>query len=484
MECCGNSKFNKYIWMILGLAILAIVIFPLTSCGRREPKEGHAESKASIEGEIFYYTCGMHPSVRVTPQQYNSGTSNCPICNMKLVPVYKEKGKDEEIKEEKKNLFYRNPMNPSITSKVPAKDEMGMDYIPVYEEEMNGPEYYGCGMEGEEHIFYIQEIEGMTKCPVCGMPLKKLSKEEADRLKGVVSKVKIKGEQARLAGVKSEQAQKLHLYKTIRTVGKVAYDPQLAVAEEEFISSLKAMDKIEESQIPEIKERAVNLIISARRKLKLLGLSEKQIKELEDTREIHANLVLPENKMWIYGDVYEYELGWVKQGTKIEVTASALPGEKLIGIISSINPVLDPKTRSVRFRAEVDNPGLRLKPEMYVDVVIRSVYMSPDGEHMVLAIPKEAVLDTGTRKIIWVDKENGDYEGRIVDVGPEAMATVDGKESKFYPVLKGAAEGERVVSKANFLIDSQSQITGVAASAYGGALESEEKMAPAPIHQH
>jgi len=151
-------------------------------------------------------------------------------------------------------------------------------------------------MEGQEHVFLIQGIKGMT-CPICGMSLKGLSKEEADKLTGVVGRVKIKGEQARLAGVETKKAGKRHLYKEIRTVGRVAYDSELAIAQEEFISSLKALDKIQEGRIPEIKERASNLVESARRKLKLLGLSNEQIKELEETREIHTSLLLPEEKM-------------------------------------------------------------------------------------------------------------------------------------------------------------------------------------------
>ena len=143
----------------------------------------------------------------------------------------------------------------------------------------------------------------------------------------------------------------------------------------------------------------------------------------------------------------------------------------------------DPKTRSVKFRAEIENPDLKLKPEMYVDVFIMSMYEGPAGERMVLAIPKDALLDTGRRKIVWIDKGNGEYEGRSVVVGPEAISEADGKESKFYPVLKGLAEGEQVVTRANFLIDSQSQLTGGgAASAYGGALDAEKKKAP--VHQH
>ncbi|NQT90206.1 MAG: efflux RND transporter periplasmic adaptor subunit, partial [Candidatus Omnitrophica bacterium] len=235
--------------------------------------------------------------------------------------------------------------------------------------------------------------------------------------------------------------------------------------------------------VSDIKERALSLVESSKRKLQLLGLSNEQIAELEETREAQSGLVLPEKKMWIYGDVYEYELSWVKSGEKLEIKTQAFPGEIFSGTISSINPVLDPKTRAVRFRAEVENPDLKLKPEMYVDVVIKSMYVSPQGEHMVLAIPDKAVLDTGARKIVWVYKGNDEYEGRDIEVGPQASAETGDKGSRFYPVLKGLSEGEDVVTKANFLIDSQSQITGITASAYGGALGTEEKKA-SPAHQH
>ena len=390
--------------------------------------------------EILYYTCGMHPSVRVSPEEYNKGNVNCPICNMKLTPVYKEKAKIEE------------------------------------------GTYYGCGMKGAEHVFLIKE-EKLKNCPICGMTLKRLTKEEADKLRGVVGKVKIEGKQVQLAGVKTETVRKHHLFKEIRTVGKVAYDPQLAIAQEEFISSLRALDKMQQGNIVEIKERAANLAESAKRKLRLLGLSEEQIKELGDKREIQRSLILPEKKMWIYGDAYEYELSWVKVGEKVIVTTSSFPSEEFKGVISSLNPVVDPKTRSVRFRVEVENPDLKLRPQMYVDVVIQSMYIGTEGEHMVLALPKDAVLDTGTRKIVWVEKRTGEYEGREVRIGPEATATVGDKKTKFYPILSGLSENELVVTKANFLIDSQSQISGVAASAYGGALGAEEKKA-SPVHQH
>ena len=470
---------KRNVFVVALILVIFVAAFMLTSCSR----DKHDESQgASDDSRIAYYTCGMHPSVKVSEEEYNKGNKSCPICNMNLTPVYKEEKKDASVKQSK-ILFYRNPMNPSITSKVPTKDEMGMDYIPVYEETEESDVYYGCGMEGTEHVFLIKDVEGMTTCPICGMDLTKLSKEEADRLKGVVSKVKIKGKETRLVGVQTESIKKLHLYKEIRTVGRVAYDPELAIAQEEFIASLKALDKIQEGNIEEINERAKNLVESSRRKLRLLGLSSLQIEELEEKREVQTSLILPEEKMWIYGDVYEYELGWVKVNEKVKITTSSLPGEEFHGIIISLNPVLDPKTRSLRFRVEVDNPDLRLKPEMYVDVVIMSMYKGQDGEHEVLAIPKDAVLDTGVRKIVWIDKGNQEYEGRIIKIGPEATGAIDGQESKFYPVLKGLKVGEDVVTKANFLIDSQSQISGVAAAAYGGAVGVEEKKSSAG-HKH
>nr|MBU1328666.1 efflux RND transporter periplasmic adaptor subunit [Candidatus Omnitrophota bacterium] len=488
---------GRYIFVILFIMIIFGAAFALTSCTATKKDE---QGAAGGERQIQYYTCGMHPSVKVSPKEYNKGNKNCPICSMNLTPVYKEESqsqvsiaasdeyygcgvytegkcphcdlgksdkdcicgghsfmikgqkincpicgkplqkiKKEDVKisekKEKKILLYRNPMNPSITSKVPAKDPMGMDYIPVYEED---------------------EVS-------------------AGREEGVVGRVKINKTQAQLAGVATETVRKLSLSKEIRTVGKVAYDPDMAIAQDEFISAVKAYDKIHEGNIEEINERALNLVNSSKRKLRLLGLGEEQIIALEEKKEVQTNLILPEDKMWIYGDVYEYELGWVKPGAKVKVMAQSLPGEEFDGVISSVNPVLDPKTRSLRFRASVDNPGLELKPEMYVEIIIISMYKTKDGKDSVLAVPKEAVLDTGLRKIVWVDKGDEEYQARLVETGPEAVATIDGKKIRFYPVLKGLAEGEEIVTKANFLIDSQSQISGVMSSAYGGSLEAEEK---------
>ena len=231
--------------------ILFIAIFAITGCG-----QGKTSEMRNTDDDIRYYTCGMHPSVKVSVEEYNKGNKSCPICNMNLTPVYKETEEVKETAKERKILFYRNPMNPGITSDVPTKDEMGMDYIPVYKEAGESTSYYGCGMKGAEHVFLMKDIEALSTCPICGMDLIELSKDEANRLKGVVSTVKIKGNEIRRAGVQTESVKKLHLYKEIRTVGRVAYDPGLAIAQEEFIASLNVLDKIQEGNIEEINERA------------------------------------------------------------------------------------------------------------------------------------------------------------------------------------------------------------------------------------
>lgn len=108
---------NKKLFVILIVVVILIVGFVFV----KNNKARGVSSATSEQSQIDYYTCGMHPSVRVSPQEYNKGNVNCPICNMKLTPVYKQE-KNQVVAEQKKILFYRNPMNPSITSGVPTKD--------------------------------------------------------------------------------------------------------------------------------------------------------------------------------------------------------------------------------------------------------------------------------------------------------------------------------------------------------------------------
>ena len=334
----------------------------------------------------------------------------------------------EDKKRERKILYYRNPMNPAITSPTFMKDSMGMDYIPVYEEEERGP---------------AQE-----------------------------SVVKISQSQQQLIGVKTEAIVYRPLMRMIRTVAKIAYDPELYKAEQEFIQAYKTKEAIKSNQSSEISERLEALALAATFKLKLQGLSDEQIEELKTKIESDRTLLISDALspyVWAYLTIYEYDLGSVKVGDHIILEVIAYPGEEFSGKIIAIDPVLDMNTRSVRARTQIDNPKGQLKPNMYGDALIHIDL----GEK--LAVPKEAVLDTGIRKIVYIDFGKGQFKTQEVKLGSEAIAIIDGKERKFFPVIEGLKENEIVVTTGNFLIDSQSQLTGGMSALWGGATEIKQE---------
>lgn len=177
-------------------------------------------------------------------------------------------------------------------------------------------------------------------------------------------------------------------------------------------------------------------------------MNKAQIEELAKQAKPQENLYLPlnENIAWVYVTVYEYELGLIKEGQSVEINAVAYPGELFKGKVAAIVPVLNAETRSNRVRVEAEDPGHKLKPEMFVNVKIKAEL----GEK--LALPETAVLDTGMRKIVYLSKEGGLLEQREVTLGQKA----DG----FYEVLDGVKEGDVIATSGNFLIDSETKLEG------------------------
>jgi RND family efflux transporter MFP subunit len=153
---------------------------------------------------------------------------------------------------------------------------------------------------------------------------------------------------------------------------------------------------------------------------------------------------------WVQVDIYENEIPLVKLGEKATMTLPSYPGEEYIGDVTFIWPHLDPETRTVKVRLEFPNPDLKFLPEMYANVVLDI----PLGER--LTVPGSAVLRTGKMDIVFVDKGQGNMEIRRVQLGRKAGG--------YYEVLRGLSEGEKVVSRANFLIDSESKIQAAAAT--------------------
>jgi Cu(I)/Ag(I) efflux system membrane fusion protein len=191
----------------------------------------------------------------------------------------------------------------------------------------------------------------------------------------------------------------------------VAYDPELYNALTEYREALSARVKIKESPSSDAHERADALLNSSELRLRLLGLSSDQIQQMTADSPDSLNLLLPGKTAWVYGQVYEYEMDLVHSGQTVVVTAPSLPGETYYGTLAAVDSVLDPATRTIRVRAEIENPKMRLRPEMFVHVEIRI----PLGEK--LSVPVNAVLDTGENKIVFCEKRKGALRAEVAHAG-------------------------------------------------------------------
>jgi membrane fusion protein, copper/silver efflux system len=378
--------------IIVGVIIVAAIIGVFIP-GRYNNKQ--RTGTISETAKDLYY-CPMHPNFT------SDKPGDCGICGMSLVKREVNPRESPKQAGEKKLLYYRNPMNPAVTSPVPMKDQMGMDYVPVYEEPATG---------GAE--------------------------------------VYISPEKQQLIGVKKGRVEKRKLSGQILTVGRVAYDPSLFTAQQEYLQSFKSSRTIHKDE-GYIDEQSGALTKSMKQKLLAMGMSADEIIELEKRGKPQQNLYLPtseDKNVWVYVTIYEYEAGLVKTGTPVEVRAIAYPGQAFEGKVVAVTPIIETATRTLKVRALVDNPENKLKLEMFVNVVIK--YGLGDK----LAVPEEAVMHAGTRDIVFVAETNGHFEPRVVTLGSKAQG--------YYEVLRGLSENEEVVTSGNFLIDSESKLNAV-----------------------
>jgi Cu(I)/Ag(I) efflux system membrane fusion protein len=303
---------------------------------------------------------------------------------------------------------------------------------------------YYCPM----HPSYTSDRPG--DCPICNMKLVK--KEEAEKIEKAVKEEKEQGfyvslEKQQLIGVKTDKVIYRPLSKIIRTVGRVAFDPELYKAQQEYIEAIKTLQNVKESMQEGVIRRAEALVEAAKLKLKLQGLDIKQIEELGESRENDQSLLIssPESdSTWVYATIYEYELEWIKIGQEALIIATAYPAKEFKGKIVAIDSVFNAMTRSVRARIKVENEDGLLKPDMYVDV-----QMSSDlGAH--LAVPREAIMDSGLRKIVFLSRGTGRFKPVEIKTG---LST-----EEYAQVLEGLKEGDTVVVSGNFLIDSESKL--------------------------
>jgi len=250
------------------------------------------------------------------------------------------------------------------------------------------------------------------------------------------------------------------------------YSPDLVTAQEEYLLALRSLATAT-GGLPEVAASQRSLVESAKRRLLLWDITPQQIEQLEkaDQRQTDMTIEAPLSgivlekmvldgayvtsgmnlykiadlsRVWIIADIYEYEVPLVRIGQQARVTQPYSASETLHAEVSYVYPVLDPLTRTVKVRIAVHNPGLLLKPDMFTNVEIRVA----SGSRLV--IPREAVIDSGARQIVYVEKTPGVYEMRTVTLGLRGDDDIE--------VVKGIRKGERVVTSGNFLIDSESQL--------------------------
>jgi Cu(I)/Ag(I) efflux system membrane fusion protein len=466
--------------LVIGILIAAIAMWPERS------------TKATAEGE---WTCSMHPQIRLDKP------GQCPICGMNLIPV----SQLSDLSETEKRA--------------------GIETEPVgYRELFKEVRTVGKLDYNERRIAYI-----------------------AARVAGRVDRI-----YADFTGMQVKEGD--HLVDI--------YSPDLVVAQSELIRSLEANEKARgERTFAETNLEAV------RTKLRLLGILPEQLAEIERTRKSSTDLtiyapiggtVIEKNvragqyvnagdmlyriadldPIWLYLDIYEFDVPWVRFGQGVEVTLEAYPAETFRGVVTFIDPFLDDKTRTVKARVNLKNPDRKLKPAMYASALIRvglladgtpepigleGKYICPmhpeivrdkpgrcpicdmqleqvpevrrpmttaheghkdqknDGDNHkdhaeteqekkpagVLAIRATAVLDTGRRKVTYRQRADGAYELVELQLGPLADGKDDaGHAISYFPVLKGLQEGDRVVVRGGFLLDSQQQISGMPSLLY------------------
>jgi Cu(I)/Ag(I) efflux system membrane fusion protein len=375
------------------------------------------------------------------------------------------------------------------------------------------------GVKHEERKAEAAKKAGDMETEMKGLTMESIQKE--GKVQEVApGTVQITPERQQLIGVKYGNVEMKPLEKVIRTVGRVDYDekrivtvspkiggwiedlyvdftgrfvrkgeplltiysPELVSTQEEYLIALRAKKDLAKSSFPEVAGSGESLAESAKRRLKLWDITDDQIKALEESGQVKKTLTLHSpfsgfvlekaaykgmnvmpgvalfkladlSVVWLYADIYEYELPFIRLGQEASIQLSYIPAETFRGKAIYIYPSLNPETRTAKVRFEIPNSHERLKPEMYANVEIK-VHL---GQKLV--VPEGAIIDTGLRQLAIVDKGSGYFEPREVKVG----AKVD----NYYEVIKGLKAGERVVTSANFLIDSESKLKEAVAGMAG-----------------
>lgn len=375
---------------------------------------------------------------------------------------------ENENESERPPLFYRNPMNPSVTSPTPAKDGMGMDYIPVFADEDNARDVTGTVKIDATVVQNIGVRTAFAKQEALSRTIRAVGRVDFDEQRMARLHPKVEG------WIESIRVDKTGDSVEVDDILLSIYSPKLVSTQQEYLLAMKNFEALKDSPFEDIRKGASELLKSSRERLELLDVAEHQIQELEQTRVIKKSLhihtpvagtairigarkgqyVTPKTELymivdlssvWVYADIYEYELPWVKVGDEVKMTLASVPGKTFTGSLAYIYPYAAAKTRTTKVRLVFDNADFLLRPDMFSEVLIQS------GRNVdAVVIPAEAIIRSGNRSQVFVVRGPGKFEPRSVILGIESNGKV--------AIMEGLEVGEEVVTSAQFLIDSESSL--------------------------
>src|SRR5258707_2558642 len=455
---------------LIGSAVLAAGVVGLDVGRSNRPVPGwldgvlHAAAKPSPAqsedtGPIIYYRDpdGL-PDYSRNPKKTSAGKDYLAVHASEEVSFEEKVPETMTAKagERGKIRYYRNPMGLPDTSPTPKKDSMGMDYLPVYEGEQDDDSSVKVSAgKLQKAGVQTEAAERRTLNTVVRAPG---TVQEDERRRSVVS-LRFEGFIDSVENVTTGS----HVHKGQRLMR--VYGPNLSSAAAEYLSALNA------SPNAGINNQALK---GARRRLENLDAPEKFIAEIERTREIPAYVSWPapqdgeiverlavngmraapgdvlfriadHDVVWVLADISERDLSLVEVGQKASVRLRAYPDRVFTGNVTLIYPHLMAETRTARIRIELPNPDEVLRPDMYADVEITTGTEAP-----VVTVSSSAVIDSGERQIVLLDKGDGRFEPRAVKLGRRGAGRVE--------IKQGLAENDKVVVSANFLIDAESNL--------------------------
>jgi len=390
----------------------------------KDDSQNHAEQTAKP-----LYTCSMHPFI------IKDKPGTCPICGMELIKkITDAQNSAVQTPEQKQQADMLGHVSLSPTQRVMANIATVEVSAATLNKEINA-----VGI-----VQYDQSRQGKVTAWIGG----RIDKLHVNTVGAYVNKSKPVAE---------------------------VYSPDLVATQQEYLLAVKSREQLKKSTIPSISQNGEGLVESSKQRLMLFGVKESQIAELEKSGKPNIRLpiytpisgiviekmvqqgqyvnvgevlfnVADLSTVWVEVEVYENEFPNIHLGQKVEIRSQSFPGKPFTGRISYIYPFLDPKTRTVKARVEMPNPGMRLKPDMFVNAIIKV----PLGSAIV--VPVTAVMDTGKRQLVWVESSPGMFEPRDVQVGQRTDDKIQ--------IMSGLKSGDKVAVSGGYLIDSESQLKG------------------------